>query len=432
MPIADSATVVYERYLWSWDKSAYSTYRAIQGITADGRWFAVLMNCGNLVVTESPPAPLSPVGNVIHNCEAITGWAYDPNQTSKAVKVGLLIRLESSTADYDYIEALADLPDASSGVDGNHGFRFTIPSKWKHDSLRTVYTLVAFDASGGGQDIDLASTQYIDGPCSSAKPEPCPFNLALNKDDDNCTECPYQPNLWFKDSSCTPPPDKVEPCAYNASLDADDERCKVCPTDSNLWIDHEQCQEPFALIIYAKSARNITQEIADANNTTAHPGDVIEYHLLAQNVGNQSAPVTINEDLSDVLEYSTLIDQDGGQLDDDGKIMWAEIVLGAQQSIEKMIQIKIDKPISASPSPANNLESNNLELRNVFHDDLITIKVPRPVTKTPEVLAASLPNTGPGINTTISLVLIMMSTFFYSRNRQLAKELMLVKKTFSR
>jgi hypothetical protein len=431
VPIPDTSTTVYERYLWSWDSGAYSTYSALQGTTSDGRWFAVLMSCGNLVVDQPPPAPMDPVGEVSSTCEAITGWAYDPNESSKAIRVRVYIRLDGGSQPVFDQTFLANLPTPEApGTPGNHGFRVPIPADRRSSTQKTIYTVIALDGAGGGNDIDLARTVYIDTFCREPEPtpQPCPYDLSLNKDDPLCEPCAYQNGLLASDEDCVPPPEIPEPCEYNDALTKDDELCAPCPFDAGLWINDPGCDEPFPLLVYSKRARNVTQDIDDANNTTADPGDQIVYSLGVENLGDAPGEIELSEDLSDVLEYAQLTQSGGGSLDQaTGVLSWGTVTVEPGQTIEKTIGITIDTNISAAPSPANNPESNNLELRNVWHTKSVTIKVPRPVAKTPEVLAASLPNTGPGANTLLSFVLIVMAVYFYSRNRQLTTELSVAK-----
>jgi hypothetical protein len=192
------------------------------------------------------------------------------------------------------------------------------------------------------------------------------------------------------------------------------------------------CEEPFPVLAYAKTAANQTQDIDSASGTTARPGDVIVYTLAAHNIGSASGDVDFVEDMSDILEYADIVDLDGGQLDEaNGVITWASVTLKPDEEASKQIRVKIKDDIPAAPSPISNLESNNLELRNVWHDDTVVIKVPRPITKTPEVLAKTLPETGPGANIALSFVLIVFSGYFYARNRQLVGELKLVQQEYA-
>lgn len=419
-PIGGSQTTVYERPLSSWDSGAYSTYTAFVGTTADGRWFAILANCGNIVIDQPPPAPQSPIGWADANCEAITGWAYDPNEPSQAIRVVIYVGL-ADTAEYDTFTLSANLPQPSAPVSGNHGFSLKIPSQWKSATASSLYTVVALDEIGGGQPSQLASEAIGGAACLSPQPEPCPYDSSLLR----------------TDSQCQPPTTQAaapEACAYNTSLSATDELCAPCPYDANLWVRDGRCREPFALIIFNKHARNDSQAIDDADNTTAKPNDLIVYSLVARNIGTASGSAEFTEDLTDVLEYAELVDASGATISQDQGstvLNWGRLRVDAGQSVTKTVTVKIRSVIPAVPANTGNLESYNLELRNIWHNQAVLIRVPRPLAKTPEVLAATLPNTGPGANVLISVIMIASAAYFYARNRQLVKELGLVKKAYA-
>jgi hypothetical protein len=432
VPIQGGSTV-YERYLWSWDSGAHSKYTAFVGTTADGRWFAVLANCGNLVIDEPPPGPEDPIGEINATCEAITGWAYDPNQITKTVKVRVYLQLENGFKSSYLISA--NLPEPRAPVAGNHGFKQVIPNKHKSSSRKTIYTVVALDASGGGRNTDLAKSVSIQTHCLSPEPEPCPYDRSITRTDNKCKECPYQDNVRADSKKCKPPQPEIETCTYNDELAENDPACVPCPHDAALWVDDDNCQEPFTLFVYDKKASNQTQNLADANGTTAQPGDILIYTLTVENLGNQTGKVVVEEDMSDVLEYAELISvsDNGRKLSDNdaGLISWGEVELPGGQVIERTIAVKIKDNIPAAAALNSNPESNNLELRNVFHKKAVVINVPRPLAKTPEVLAATLPNTGPGTNAVLAALTLAASVYFYLRNRQLTKELALIKQAYS-
>ena len=438
VPIAGSSTNVYERYLWSWDSGSYSTYTAYVGTTSDGRWFAVLANCGNIVVETPPAAPQNPIGFADATCEAITGWAYDPNQITKAIQVVIYLGLDDTT-DYDTYTIDANLPQPQASVSGNHGFKLSIPPQWKSSTAATLYTAVAVDGVGGGVNTQLASEAIATSGCLSPEPEACPYDASILRTNANCIECPYQAGITASHSNCQPPstpePEpEVEPCPYNQNLDRDDEQCAPCPYDAELWVKDERCREPFALIVFNKRARNESQDIDDANGTTAKPGDRIVYTLVARNIGTAEGNAEFEEDLTDVLEYAALVDRGGAQVvttDDNTILKWGEVQVEAGQSYSKDVVVQIDSSIAAVPANSGNPESHNLSLRNVFHSQAVVINVPRPLAKTPEVLAATLPNTGSGANVGLSALLIIGAAYFYFRNRQLVRELKLVKHAYA-
>lgn len=435
-PIGGSDTTLYERPLTSWDSNGASTYVAYVGTTADGRWFAVLANCGNIVIDEPPPAPLNPIGYADATCEAISGWAYDPNQPSRAIRVVIYVGL-NDTSSYDTFTLTANLPQPAAPVSGNHGFNLPIPSQWKSATTQTLYTVVALEEVGGGSNTELASEVVADAACESPEPEPCPYDSSLMRDDSDCRVCPYDASLGIQQDDCRPPsstPTPPQPCPYQAGLSDQDELCAPCPYDANLWLKDERCREPFALIIFNKQARNDTQDVDDADGNTAESGDQITYTLAARNIGTLAGETEFAEDLTDVLEYAELVEADGAEVvtaQGSTILDWGVVSVPAGDSVTKTIVVKIKDDIPAVPANSGNQESYNLELRNIWHDQAVLIKVPRPLAKTPEVLAANLPNTGPSANVIISLIMIVTTAYFYARNRQLIQELNVVRRAYS-
>lgn len=482
--IEGTNTTVYERFLWSWDSGSYSTYRVIQGVTADGRWFAVLMNCGNLVIDEPPPAPENPVGEVQHTCDAITGWAYDPNAPERAIKVLVYIRLDGSSDPVYKTTVSANLSTPRSPVEGNHGFKVQIPKERKSETRKTIYSVVALDLAGGGQDADLARTVYIEDPCIEPQPQPEPapemtvcdtqtgtivtisedeYNSSRHKNPNQCDEleiCIDNEIVTIKRFEYTGQQEtcpSIQVCRDGVVVtitsdkrqpgDLEPDQCdeiEVCRDGELVVITKAErrstdtdphpellCDDPFPVFVYSKHVRNQTQDIADADGTIAQPGDVLVYTLSAENVGYAAGSVEFQEDLTDVMEYATLVEfeSEAEVKEDQGFVIdWGTVEISPDETISRTVTVQVVDRIPVSPSPTNNLESNNLELRNVWFDETVVVSVPRPVTKTPEVLAAALPKTGPGASTTTSLILIMTAAYFYTRNRQLKTELLLVQK----
>lgn len=490
VPIPGTNTTVYERYLWSWDSGPYSTYQVIQGTTADGRWFAILMNCGNLVIDEPPPSPKDPVGEATHDCDAISGWAYDPNAPERSSQVLVYIRLEGSSDPVYKTTVTANRAQPESPIAGNHGFRVEIPANRKSETKRTIYTVVALDLAGGGQDTDLARTVTIETPCLDPDPEPEPETTpepeitvcdSTTGEIITIKESERDPERHLSEQQC----DDIEVCINDELVTVKrydfDNQPSTCPpvevcrdsvvititTDERLESDldpsacdqievcrdgeviviakserrdtdtdpHPEllCDDPFPVFVYSKTVRNDTQNIDDADGTTAQPGDVLIYSLTAENVGYTAGEVDFKEDMTDVLEYSKLESADSAVIDmEQGQVFsWGEIEIAPDDSVTKTVTVRVLDDIPASPRPVNNLESNNLELRNVWFNKTVVVKVPRPVTKTPEILAATLPETGPGTNALMSFLLVVFATYFYARSRQLRTEIKMVQQDYA-
>lgn len=183
----------------------------------------------------------------------------------------------------------------------------------------------------------------------------------------------------------------------------------------------------------SKKAANITQNIKDANGTTAKPGDVIEYTLTSTNITDvdyknyQLKP----EDLGDVLEYANL-DMNtlqGGTFDAEKKVLsWnGTFTLKANESVTKVFRVKVKDPIPSTPSPdTTNKSAGDLVMHNKYGND-IEIKLPGTPVKTVELVNSTLPKTGPGASLTIGFITMTIVGYFFARSRLMAKELVLVK-----
>jgi uncharacterized repeat protein (TIGR01451 family) len=206
-----------------------------------------------------------------------------------------------------------------------------------------------------------------------------------------------------------------QPCQYNTLLAASDANCKPC--DKSL-----SSQDTLACVAVHKKASNITAGIADANGTTAQPGDVITYTLSATNSGKAAVKVfTFQESLSDVLDYADATDLHGGTIDNYGVVSWPAEQIGAGQTVSHQITVKVKNPIPSTPVDPNNPNHFDLIMTNVY-GDTINIKVPSPPVKTVQTAAATLPNTGPGTSLFIAATIVVVAGYFYGRARLLARE----------
>jgi hypothetical protein len=69
-------------------------------------------------------------------------------------------------------------------------------------------------------------------------------------------------------------------------------------------------------------------------------------------------------------------------------------------------------------------------MSNRYGNDDVEVKLEKPAGKQAESVVKRLPNTGIGDSLFTSVFLIGMTTYFYSRNRLLSKELRMIKKEF--
>jgi uncharacterized repeat protein (TIGR01451 family) len=181
-------------------------------------------------------------------------------------------------------------------------------------------------------------------------------------------------------------------------------------------------------LIMTKKASNDTQNIDDANGTTAKAGDVITYRLSVKNTSQSTAVkgFVIKENISDILEYADVVDLHDGTIDDKNTVSWDPVDIEPGQIAEKQITVKVKNPIPQTPVAASNPKSFDMVMTNVFYTSEVNIKLPPTVIKTTEQVTRNLPNTGPGEAIAVSVSITMIAGYFFARSRLMAKELDIV------
>jgi uncharacterized repeat protein (TIGR01451 family) len=201
----------------------------------------------------------------------------------------------------------------------------------------------------------------------------------------------------------------------------------VCPNIPGFQSSTSQCksceaslssQDTIACVVESKTATNLTQNLVDANNTTAHAGDTISYTLYAKNTGKaQVSAFIMQENLSDVLDYATVTDLDGGILGGNDIVAWPAHTIAAGATESHTISVKVKSPIPETPASASDPGHFDLTMTNVY-GNAINIKLPPTIIQA----AQKLPNTGPGTGLFISTCVLLVAGYFFARSRLLARE----------
>lgn len=246
----------------------------------------------------------------------------------------------------------------------------------------------------------------------NAQPLPSP-NIGISPNQPVSKPAPTPPPTPTPPATPPPPP---TPCQYDSSITADNTSCKPCQESTN-------GQDTAACVIIHKSATNITQGVADANNTTAQPGDVITYTLYAKNNGKATVKdYVFQENLSDVLDYAGITNLHGGIIDNTtGIVVWTASDIKAGATATQQITVTVKNPVPATPVGQSDPARFDLNMNNVY-GNAINIKLPGSPQKTVEAAAATLPNTGPGTSLFIGSIIVIIGGYFYGRSRLLAKE----------
>lgn len=214
----------------------------------------------------------------------------------------------------------------------------------------------------------------------------------------------------------TPPtPTPPTPCPYDSSITADNTSCKPC-TESTNSQDTESC------VTIHKTASNIVAGIADANNTTANAGDIINYTLYAHNNGKATVNnYKFQENLDDVLVYADITDLHGGAMNDAHIVTWPTVDIAAGKTVTVQITVKVKNPVPQTAVTPNDANHFDLIMTNVY-GNTVNIHLPGSPAKTVETATGTLPNTGPGTTLFIGAVVVIAAGYFYGRARLLAQE----------
>lgn len=225
-----------------------------------------------------------------------------------------------------------------------------------------------------------------------------------------------------------PPPPPPPRCLINPKLLETDARCKPCPGNSTLWIDDPAC---IPNIVKSKTATNTSQSFVGASTVTSQPGDQISYTITVENTGLNSTNVDLDENLEDVLQYSTIIDNGGGTLNEtSGVLSWPAITLNSKEKQSRTFVVKLLDAIPATATGASDPTSFDCVMTNVFGNS-INIKVECPTPKIVETVVNELPTTGPTENMIFAGIVLAMAMYFYARTRQMKKETYLIRRDLS-
>ena len=189
--------------------------------------------------------------------------------------------------------------------------------------------------------------------------------------------------------------------------------------------------------ITAKSVANITTSEANANNTTANPRDRLEYTLSVYNSGTSSGVYTMHDTISDVLEYTNLVDNGGGTLGslsgnaaintNPDTISWPTLTIAPGQTAMKKFVVQVKDTLPATAVNPSNPESYNCQITNSF-GQTTNVMINCPAAKTIEAVTTQLPSTGPTENLLVAGVALAVVTYFYARSRQLGREVKLIRR----
>ena len=392
IPGTNDGQPLYLRYLWSWDTGAYSSYQALSGTGTTGLHFYLLYNCGNLVFIGLPPAPAPqptpqpvppppPPAPVVLpqviSCSNLVMSVADSSQVQPETQV--IVRGQAAgqniksgqTVDmhYDYVDAVTNKILSSQQTLG-------VPFQGTTADDSTTHT---FTTSSSGQIIIQLIVIYNGTTASGSASGDCLRHITVQSP------------------------------------------CQAALTSENVS----------ACLQLHKTARNVTQNIADANGTQAHAGDTIVYTLSAFNSGTLTVPkFVIQENISDILDYADVVDLHNGTQDDNHIVSWPASDIKPKQTLTEMITVKIMDPIPDTPISSSDPGHFDHKMTNVYGDTVV-INLPPTIVTAVQTVNNTLPNTGPGTSVIVAFVIMLLIGYFFARSRLLAREAMLVRNEYS-
>lgn len=389
--ITDTNTTVYTGdFLDGYNHKRWPMRALIGQRSIDGQWFAITLDCGNVVYTVPPPPVKRP--NAV--CSALT--------ITPITRTKLRLTAQSSVTDGATISA---------------------------------YTYVVKNANGAVVSTDRVPTTATTSELEKTLPRDGTYTATVtvstsvgDKTSGNCA------------GSLTVSPEPR--CPLNPALVESSPDCKPCEGDSSLWYKDAACKADFEI---AKSVSNITQNIVDANGKMAQPNDQLRYTLSVTNTGTTTGTYAVGDSLSDVLEYAEVVDLGGGSLTQSGTashqaqpssqvrslvspaVTWANVTLKPGQTVKKDVLVRVKATLPTTAVNMTNMMSYDCKMSNTFGNTL-TVPVQCPPEKVAETIITELPHTGATENMIFAGTVLAVVAYFYARARQTKNEIRLIRR----
>ncbi len=181
-------------------------------------------------------------------------------------------------------------------------------------------------------------------------------------------------------------------------------------------------------LTFSKSALNVSQGNIDASKQVAHANDRITYTLTAKNTGGSPVSTVFEDNLGDILEYSTLVDNGGGIFNKDTKALtWPEVSIAASKTESRSYAVKLNASIPATPVGKSDQTSYDCVMDNVFGNGVM-VPVSCAPPKVVEEIVRELPETGPTENVIFGGIVLAIVSYFYFRSKQMNKEVRLIRR----
>lgn len=121
-----------------------------------------------------------------------------------------------------------------------------------------------------------------------------------------------------------------------------------------------------ANLVASKSGVNTTRGNVDATKVVARENDKVTYTVKVSNTGGTAKAIEFKDDLSEVLNFATLVDKGGGTLN--GKTLsWGSLNIGPGGSVSRSYTVQMKKSLINS--------TTECQMTNKFIDKALTVRV---------------------------------------------------------
>ncbi len=178
--------------------------------------------------------------------------------------------------------------------------------------------------------------------------------------------------------------------------------------------------------------KNITRESSTNSRVQAQEGELLEYRLTTKNLtDNKMVTSEIRLDLSDVLEYSDIIDAGGAVYSNYKNLIWPKLEIGSGGTITQTLLLRVKSPLPISSTPANNPTSFDSRLQ-LFYGNYATAELPVPISKIIERYVKQTPHISVVYVVFITILYTLLCFYYLLRSGLLAKESRLIREQFKK
>ncbi len=464
-------------YTGAWQDKPYKVKALVGKRAVDGKWFAIMLYCGNVLYVDMPPAPVQPTASctgltavpLSRNTYRFTATAKADNGATVSAytftvrdKNGAIVTTKNVTtsaktanAEYQFTKdgsyATSVAITTSVGTKTSTGCTVAVlvsPAPISECSSLSVASLSRTKASftsraAASNGATISSYTYVvkDTAGKELYRKVVPSTSLTNthdytfaKDGAYTISVVANTSLGERTGSQCVKNFTVSPeprCPLNPELVQSSPDCKPCADDATIWYKDANCTATFEL---TKVVANRTQRIENAHGTTAKPGDVLEFHMTIKNTGKDTGSFTPEDDITDMREYADIIHTGGGSFRSDATLVqsaqsivkWDAVSLKPNESTTKILTAKVKETIPTTSRHESARNSYDCKITNVF-GQTVTVSMECPPEKVVESVISELPRTGTRANLIAAGAVLAIVTYFYLRSRQLKKEVRLIR-----